>query len=271
MSAGIHGKSHTALKYFRKTPAALAVYWIYLARSNQDGVAWPSLAGLAKETGWNKATCQEAREFLVKHHALEHVTDYVRPSWRKLEPKKQLRQLNLDKSEYYHPTGYIDVGSKRHWLLYFGGETESDIDEPAPFEGENDDVLPRRTSTASTIDGVDHRRHRTELNTISELDSKNTEDEYHLSEMEKRVTGILTQLKMAKIGFSKAQFKKRKTLVTYAIDAYGYQELQQAIKEAKSDNAKWWSYVVNRLEAKHVEQDEGLKYITGKYAAYIDH
>lgn len=277
MSAAIHGKSHAVLKHFRKTPAALAVYWIYIARSNRDSVAWPSLAGLARDTGWNKTTCQEAREFLVKHHALQRVSDYVRPEWRDLEPKKQVQRLNLDKAEYYHPTGYIDIGGKRHWLLYFGGESASDIDEPAPFEGEKDDILPGRTSTESDIDPVltsdalGVQRHRTELNTTLELDSKNPEDSSHSSEIEERVTAILTQLKMASIKFAKPQFKKRKTLIKTAIEAYGYQNLQQTIKESKDEKAEWWSYVANRLEAKYVEQDEGLKYITGKYAAYIDH
>ena len=40
---------------------------------------------------------------------------------------------------------------------------------------------------------------------------------------------------------------------------------------AEQDPEQWWSYVVNRLEANHVDQDEGLKYITGKYADYFEH
>lgn len=271
MSAAIHGKSHAALKYFRKTPAALAIYWIYLARTNQDGIAWPSLAGLARDTGWNKDTCQEAREFLVKHHALERVTGYVRPAWRNLEPKKQQKQLNLDKAEYYHPTGYIDVGNKRHWMLYFGGTTESDIDEPALFEGENVDVLPRRTSRASIIDGDDHRRHRTELNTSIELDSSTPEDLSQSSEIEERVTGVLTRLKLANINFSNAQFKKRRTLVAAAIEEYGYKTVALAVQDAKSEGAKWWSYVKKKLEHQKPVALTGEDYITGPYGYLIDH
>lgn len=277
MRAAIHGKSHAVLKHFRKTPAALAVYWIYIARSNDDSVAWPSLAGLARDTGWNKDTCQEAREFLVKHHALQRVLNYVRPAWRGLDSKKQKRQLNLDRSEYYHPTGYIDIGGKRHWMLYFGGKAESGIDEPASFEGEKDDVLPRRTSKPSDVgwglisDGADVRRHRTELNTSIELDSKTQEDNSQSSEIEERVTEVLTRLKMASINFSKAQFKKRQTLIADAIEKYGYKTVVMAVQDAKNENAKWWSYVTNKLKAQRPVVLTGEDYLSGEYGYLMDH
>jgi hypothetical protein len=88
---------------------------------------------------------------------------------------------------------------------------------------------------------------------------------------EKRVQGVLTQLGIAKIKFSQDQYPNRQALVRSAIEDYGYDAVRQTIKDAKNDGGQWWSYVANRLEAKYVEQDEGLKYITGKYAAYIDH
>jgi hypothetical protein len=140
MSRAIHGKSHEAIKSFRKTPAALAVYWIYASRMNNEGVTWPSLPRLAKDTGWNKNTCHEARNFLVACGALERVEGYIRPDWRKLTPQELTRVRNFDKSEYYRPTGYINVSGKRVPMLYNGADEDSALEE------QSSDVLLGRTS-----------------------------------------------------------------------------------------------------------------------------
>lgn len=158
----VHGASPKALKHFRDKPASLSVYWVYIARVNIDNVAWPSLRGLATETGWDFKTCGDGREFLVEHQALERIRDYIRPSWRDL-PTKELRRLrNLDKAEYFRPTGTLLVGDKRLPLLYIPQ------DESMPSL---DDDPRRPSSTRSIMDGDDHGRRGTELSTSSYLDS----------------------------------------------------------------------------------------------------
>lgn len=128
MSRPIHGKSTAALKFLRKEPAALAVYWCYVARSNGEGVAWPSGDGLARDTGWDKATCLKGRNLLVELKALELVEKYIRPQWRSLTGKPLAQKLNLDRSEYYRPTATITVKGTIYNLLYVGGNDENDID-----------------------------------------------------------------------------------------------------------------------------------------------
>jgi hypothetical protein len=169
----IHGKSHQVIKHFRKKPAALAVYWIYVSRANYENVSFPSVSGLGRDTGWNRDTCAAARKWLVEHGALELVKDYVRPKWRDL-PKKELQiKKHLDRSEYYRPTGKLIIDGVVHNLLYFGGEESSNIEEElTPEPNTPPDVPPRRLSNASTDDDTDGRQNGTELDSISELDSK---------------------------------------------------------------------------------------------------
>lgn len=128
MSRPIHGKSTAALKFLREEPAALAVYWCYVARSNIDNVAWPSADGLARDTGWDKATCLKGRGLLVQLKALERVEKYIRPQWRSLTGKPLSQRLNLDKSEYYRPTGVLSIKGATYNLLYISGNDENDID-----------------------------------------------------------------------------------------------------------------------------------------------
>lgn len=129
MSRTIHGKSHEAIKAFRKKSAALTVYWVYVSRMNNEGVTWPSVSRIAKDTGWNKNTCLDARGYLVSIQALERVTDYIRPDWRTLEPQALARKRNFDKSEYYRPTGYVMMNGKRLPMLYNGADEASSLEE----------------------------------------------------------------------------------------------------------------------------------------------
>jgi len=169
MSNIIHGLSHKALKYMRKRPATLAVYWIYISRTNHENVAWPSIRGLERDTAWNRTTCQEARAWLVEHQALERVSDYIRPEWRGLDEKELKQKRNLDRAEYYRPTGHIVIDGEVFPMLYFGKSEVSDI--------ESSDVLPRRTPMASDTDGVGHRQDQTKLDSILEPDTKEKERE----------------------------------------------------------------------------------------------
>lgn len=166
MSRTIHGQSTKALKFLREKPAALSVYWCYVARMNNEGVAWPGVRGLANDTDWNKDTCIEARKLLVTLQALEEVKDYVRPEWRDLPDDARARKVNLDRSEYFRPTGYIIVEGQKYLLLYNGGDEVNEIDQKIT------DVRRGRTSAASNIGGIEHRRGRTELDSNAQPDSR---------------------------------------------------------------------------------------------------
>lgn len=170
--SSIHGLSHKALKYFRKKPATLAVYWIYVSRTNNEGVAWPTIRGLKRDTGWSADSCVDARAWLVKHEALEKINGYVQPSWRGLDDKTRAQRVNLDQSEYYRPTGYIVVDDVKYSMLYFGAMEASDIES----EGQGSAHVRRhRTSTAPNNDAIDQRPDRTELDSsISDLGTSNT-------------------------------------------------------------------------------------------------
>lgn len=192
MTNVIHGQSHKAIKFLRQQPAALAVLWIYASRTNQDNVAWPSVRGLAHDTGWGKEACLKARVFLLEHEALETVEKYVRPGWRKLALAERTRKVNLDKSEYFRPTGRLVIEGKTHPIFYLGGDTSSAIEDESKYPDEGSDVPPDLTSDAAAqgkpsdvppdllsdaaddrpglmSDAADVRPGGTELNTISNL------------------------------------------------------------------------------------------------------
>ena len=158
----INGHSHKAIKYFRDEPAALAVYWIYCSRVNNEGVAWPSIRGLAESTGWSKQTVTNARKWLVERGALEPVADYTRPQWRNLPPAEQNKKKGLNRSEYYRVTGIIYIDGTRYDLLYIPGHTPaSELEVP--------DVLPGRTPTVQDAYAVGRLPDRTELSISPEL------------------------------------------------------------------------------------------------------
>lgn len=166
MSRTIHGLSHKGIKAFREKSAALAVYWIYVSRMNNEGVAWPSANGLARDTGWNKEAVLDGRQCLVALQALEDVPDYIRPEWRALSGQERAKKLNLDRSEYYRPTGHIVLNGVKYPMLYNGSDEISDIDDNSA-DGRN-----RRPSKGSTVDSVDGRQNPPELDSPSHLDSK---------------------------------------------------------------------------------------------------
>jgi hypothetical protein len=148
MSGIIHGTSYKILHLMRDPGPTLAIYWDYIARANNDNVAWPSLKTLAKDTGWGKTAINEARQWLIDHQALEPVTDYTRPQWREKEPQELARLRNLDKAQYFRPTGYIVVDGKQYDLLYVARNQEADEPEqPEPDDTEISDVPLGVTST----------------------------------------------------------------------------------------------------------------------------
>jgi hypothetical protein len=162
MSGIIHGTSHKVLHLMKKPAPTLAVYWCYIARTNNDNVAWPSIQTLARDTGWGTTAVTNARQWLVEHQAIELVTDYIRPQWRNLEPQELARRRNLDKAHYYRPTGYIVVDGQRYDLLYVARDQEAD----KPNEPTEDDSTP-----AVTSDEVGDRKSRDIAPDVAELDS----------------------------------------------------------------------------------------------------
>jgi len=179
--SSIHGLSHKAISAFRDKPAALAVYWIYVSRTNVDGVAWPTLRGLVRDTGWSINACKEARKWLVEHGALETIDEYIRPKWRKLEGLEKTHVRNLDQSEYYKVTGTIMVDTIELDMLYFGGNEDSDIEDDNPDDYTH--VSPHDTSVRivtpvadvspqPTSVGTQQARRDTELGISINLDSK---------------------------------------------------------------------------------------------------
>lgn len=147
MASIIDWGSTATVKHFRKNVAALAVYWVYLARtSNVENIAYPSIRGLARDTGYSIPTCLRARRWLVENNALERIDDYVHPDFRSLPDGERRRAVGLDKREYYRPTGYIVIDGRKHRLTYNKSVTETN-EEP-------DDQSARR-STGLIINGVD--------------------------------------------------------------------------------------------------------------------
>jgi hypothetical protein len=163
MSRTIHGASFKVLSHFREQSAALEVYWVYVARANYEGVAWPSGKQLAKDTGWNKDTCLDARRWLEKHGVIEPVEGYVKKKWRELPDNERQNKLNLDRSVYYRPTGTITIEGATYNLLYNAVGMEGE-DQSESEKGEGSDVRSGRTTTAPDV-----RSGRTELDSSSSV------------------------------------------------------------------------------------------------------
>jgi len=128
MATVIHGKSHESVKFFREHPAALAVYWIYCSRVNYEQVAWPSLACLVRDTGWSRTPIHEARQWLIKHGALEVVENYVKPEWRKFTDKTIKKKTGLDRTLYLRPTGKLTVDEQEYPMLYIPQNEKTDAE-----------------------------------------------------------------------------------------------------------------------------------------------
>lgn len=148
MSSVINGKSTANIKFFREEPAALSVYWIYCARQNNEGRAWPSLRGLQYDTGWSLNSCSKARQWLVDHRVLERDPDYIRPAWRKLSPQALTQKRNLDHTEYYRVTGIIEI-NHQEWPLLYENEQQGDFADNAQTDTAYADVSPGQTTKAS--------------------------------------------------------------------------------------------------------------------------
>jgi hypothetical protein len=114
----IHGLSVNAIKFFHEEPAALAVYWIYLARRNDENVAWSGLRRLHDDTKYARNTVMMARRWLVDHGLLELDPNYIKPEWRKKDPD-EIEQLRAgDNNEYYRVKSTLYVKGKAYPMLY---------------------------------------------------------------------------------------------------------------------------------------------------------
>lgn len=276
MSRTIHGRSTKALKHLHKAPAALAVYWCYVARMNDDNVAWPSARGLEHDTGWNQETCLNGRALLIELGALIAVKDYVRPEWRELEAGAKARLLNLDKSQYYRPVGSITVKGKKLPLLYTGGDEPNDIDEPAP------DARSGRASTPPMIDKADARRNRAEFDSPSYLDSILNFNSSSSSSSDDDVDGFIQwgidkKLKASK----KVPAQNLSATLRSHYERLGKDGFIIVIERCKKRNGRSWDYYLNALrdeqvqptpeKSKSSEPLTGDYYISGELAAFINH
>lgn len=185
----IHGKSPRAIKYFREEAAALAIYWVYCARVNYENVAWGSLRGLAHDTGWaSPATCKKARDWLIKHKALEEVKGYVRPAWRKLPEAERKKKVGLDRNQYFRPTGVLEINGDVLPLLYHPDQEKRRKRKPdVPPDSTSKpvpDVSPDDTSNTPvdvprgvTSHAVEHLQDGTELDSLkTQLDSSRSSE-----------------------------------------------------------------------------------------------
>jgi hypothetical protein len=170
MSRTIHGSAHAAIRFFRENPAALSVYLVYVSRANTDNVAWPSIRGLARDTGWGADACQKARQWLIDHSALEEKHDYIRPAWRKLPKEDRQQRINLDQSKYFKPTGGIRVDGVVYNVLYapVGNECDETLDVRSHRTSGAPDVGPDSTE----LDSIGSKGDSTEDNTSSDVASK---------------------------------------------------------------------------------------------------
>jgi hypothetical protein len=192
MTGAVHGHSHRAIHFLREHPATLAVFWIYVSRTNKDNVAWSSLRGLVKSTGWSINECTAGRDWLIDHEALEVISDYVRPDWRKLPESQRKRKIALDRTLYCRPTGYLKINGDTYPLLYFGASEpapeleEGDVSQGETSQGETSkskgkkrskrsDVSQGETSQPTMSHRDDVRPGETELDSYSELDSFSSE------------------------------------------------------------------------------------------------
>lgn len=271
MSRTIHGKSTKALRHLHDAPAALAVYWCYVARMNDEGVAWPSARGLEHDTGWNQETCLNGRALLIELGALVPVKDYVRPDWRERDAQAKSRLLNLDKSQYYRPAGHITVKGKKLPLLYTGGDEPNDIDEPAP------DARSGRASTPPMLGEADARRNRAEFDSSSDLDS-NPELDSSLSSSDEDVQtfiqwGIDRNLKKSKV--TPPSFLPHVLQLFYT--RLGAAHFKTVVERCKKRNGRSWDYYLNALRDEPTQTPAqtsnepltGADYASGEFSAFI--
>lgn len=150
MSRLIHWESPKALRLFRKNPASLAVYWCYVSRMNNEAIAYPSIRGIARETGWNTKTVHKARQYLIEIGALTPVDKGVRADLAKKYTGPELqRRVNLDRSEFYRVNDTFTVAGETYCMLFNGAQQRAAIDEP-----EQADVPSGTTWAASNMDEV---------------------------------------------------------------------------------------------------------------------
>ena len=200
-------------------------------------MAWPSLRGLAHDTGWSSlGAVQKARHWLVKNGAIERVEDYVRPAWRDLPLPARTRLVNLDRSEYYRVTGVLVVGDKALPMLYENPHQDDEISH----------VSSDRTSTARDVG-----RRDTELDLSSDLQLdtikavvvepaataagiETTPERPNVFVVYEKNIGVISQI----VGDQ----------IKIAVDEFSENLVEDAIKEAALNNVHRWSYISAILE-----------------------
>ncbi len=124
MSRVIHWDFAKSLRLFKSSPAAVAVYMVYVSRMDNEGVAYPSLESIAQDTGWSAKTVGNARKLLAKMGALVEVKGYVRRKWRDLPDNERRKLMGLDRTKYYRVNDTITADGIEYPLLYNGAEQD---------------------------------------------------------------------------------------------------------------------------------------------------
>lgn len=252
MASVIHGNSAELVKYFRKDPAALALFWIYCARRNNEGVAWPSLRGLAHDTGWSFKACQKARVWLVDRKIISRVEDYIRPQWRNLPPDELAKKRNLDHAEYYRVTGTIEINGSA-WPLLYENPQQGDFADGNSIPDPADDV-PQRSTTRVDIGSQrselasKRTKHNTKKAVVADQPAKNGKT---AAAAEIETSAEPTPLQLAYAAYEKnigiiPQFVGEQ--IGAAVADYPNGWVEDAIKEAALSNVRNWKYIAAILQ-----------------------
>lgn len=137
MSRTVHHDFRNAVKLLRKEPAALAVYMIYVSRMDNQAVAFPSIRGLSKDTGWSTRKVQDARTYLTTMGLLTRIDN---PS-----------DNPMDRRAFYRVNDSFEYEGKTYYTLFNGAQVPDVRDEK-----EHMHVLPNSTprTTPSNVDAV---------------------------------------------------------------------------------------------------------------------
>lgn len=145
--------------------ARLAVWLYHYMRSNKEDQAWPSISGVARETGLHRDTVIEARKYLFSTGWLVKIEDAKFRTRRVAATFPNERQSEIPTSEDEKPVGNSDQGQSE---IPDAGKFRHEVDtssEVAPKEVDHTDAVRRPDSELRPMSGKDsasRRKRKTE-------------------------------------------------------------------------------------------------------------